>query len=185
MNQSDSRIRGMVLTAVMTAVICVLAPLSVPIGPVPISLATFIIFLAVFVLGTKAAAVSVLLYLLLGLAGLPVFSGYAGGLAKLAGPTGGYIIGYLPMVLIAGIFIDRFIGKPWLTVPGMVLGTAALYVLGTAWFVISMKVTVGEALAMCVYPFIGPDLIKMVLASLIGPVLRSALARAGIRTAAA
>ena len=84
-------------TALMTAVTCILAPLSVPIGPVPISLTNFVIFLSLYLLNWKKGTLSLLIYLLLGLAGLPVFSGFAGGIAKLAGPTGGYIIGFIPM----------------------------------------------------------------------------------------
>ena len=95
-------------TALMTAVTCILAPLSVPIGPVPISLTNFVIFLSLYLLGWKKGTLSLLVYLLLGLAGLPVFSGFAGGIAKLAGPTGGYIIGFIPMAIVAGIIIDKF-----------------------------------------------------------------------------
>lgn len=180
MNQNGITTRHLVLTAVMTALICVLAPLAVPIGPVPISLATFVIFIAVYVLGGRYGTLAVFLYLLLGLAGLPVFSGYAGGLAKLTGPTGGYLIGYLPMAFITGLFTDRFANKPWLTVPGMALGTAVLYIFGTAWFVFSMKTSVSAALALCVWPFIGVDLVKIVLASCAGPVLRAALRKASL-----
>ena len=180
MQKSAINTRDLVLTALMTALICVLAPAAIPVGPVPVTLATFIIFLVLYIAGSKYGTLAVILYLLLGLAGLPVFSGYTGGLAKLAGPTGGYIIGYLPMALTAGLFIDRFARKPWLAVPGMILGTVLLYFLGTVWFVLSMKVTALEALAVCVYPFIAVDLAKIVLASLAGPVLQEALKRAGV-----
>ena len=85
---------AMVVTALMAAVTCILAPLSVPIGPVPISLTNFAIYLSLYLLDWKKGTLSYLIYLLLGLVGLPVFSGFTGGLAKLAGPTGGYIIGW-------------------------------------------------------------------------------------------
>lgn len=98
----------MVVTALMAAVTCILAPLSVPIGPVPISLTNFAIYLSLYLLDWKKGTLSYLIYLLLGLVGLPVFSGFTGGLAKLAGPTGGYIIGFIPMAIIAGIVIDKF-----------------------------------------------------------------------------
>ena len=80
---------AMVVTALMAAVTCILAPLSVPIGPVPISLTNFAIYLSLYLLDWKKGTLSYLIYLLLGLVGLPVFSGFTGGLAKLAGPTGG------------------------------------------------------------------------------------------------
>ena len=148
---------AMVTTAFMAAVTCILAPLSIPIGPVPISLTNLAIYLS--------------LYLLIGLAGLPVFSGFSGGIGKLAGPTGGYIIGFIPMAIIAGIIIDHF-RKRWIQLLGMILGTAVCYVFGTAWFCMQAGYTVSAALAVCVIPFIPGDLIKMVIALTIGPVIR-------------
>ena len=79
---------AMVVTALMAAVTCILAPLSVPIGPVPVSLTNFAIYLSLYLLDWKKGTLSYLIYLLLGLVGLPVFSGFTGALAKLAGPTG-------------------------------------------------------------------------------------------------
>ena len=97
MNTKDSSITVKTIseTAIMAALICVLGPLSVPIGPVPVSLTPFAIFLTVCILGQKKGTAAVCIYLLLGAVGLPVFTGWQGGLAKLAGPTGGYLIGYL------------------------------------------------------------------------------------------
>ena len=90
----------MAVTAVMAAVLCVLGPLTVPIGAVPISLANFVICLTAWLLGPKFGTLSVVIYLALGAIGIPVFSGYGAGLAKLAGPTGGYLVGYLLLAFI-------------------------------------------------------------------------------------
>lgn len=166
--------------AVMTAVLCVLGPMSIPIGAVPISLATFVLYLMVYILGTTGASISTLVYLLLGLVGLPVFSGYSGGFAKLAGPTGGYLVGYIFIALIGGIILKRSHANTVISALGLVLGTAVLYVFGTAWFVILMDVTVGYALTVCVLPFILIDLGKIVVATLIGKPVRSALEKAGL-----
>ena len=117
---------AMVVTALMAAVTCILAPLSVPIGPVPISLTNLAIYLSLYLLDWKKGTLSYLIYLLLGLVGLPVFSGFTGGLAKLAGPTGGYIIGFIPMAIIAGIVIDKF-SQRWIQILGMIVGTAICY----------------------------------------------------------
>ena len=87
------------MTALMAAVTCILAPLSIPIGPVPISFTNLAIYLSLYLLGWKKGTISYLIYLLLGLVGLPVFSGFTGGPAKLAGPTGGYIIGFIVMAV--------------------------------------------------------------------------------------
>ena len=114
---------AMVVTALMAAVTCILAPLSVPIGPVPISLTNFAIYLSLYLLDWKKGTLSYLIYLLLGLVGLPVFSGFTGGLAKLAGPTGGYIIGFIPMAILAGIVIDTFTNRG-IQILGMIFGTA-------------------------------------------------------------
>ena len=152
---------AMVTTAFMAAVTCILAPLSIPIGPVPISLTNLAIYLSLYLLNWKRGTISYCLYLLIGLAGLPVFSGFSGGIGKLAGPTGG----------IAGIIIDHF-RKRWIQLLGMIIGTAVCYVFGTAWFCMQAGYTVSAALAVCVIPFIPGDLIKMVIGLTIGPVIR-------------
>ena len=165
---------AMAVTALMTAVTCILAPLSIPIGPVPISLTNFAIYLSLYLLDWKKGTVSYILYLLLGLVGLPVFSGFTGGIGKLAGPTGGYIIGFIPMAIIAGIVIDKF-SQRWIQILGMIVGTVICYAFGTAWFCIQAGYTVSAALAVSVIPFIPADLIKMVIAMIIGPEIRKRL----------
>ena len=162
------------VTALMTAVTCILAPLSIPIGPVPISLTNLAIYISLYLLGWKRGTISYLIYLLIGLVGIPVFSGFTGGPAKLAGPTGGYIIGFIAMAIIAGLVIDHF-HQPWLQLIGMIVGTIICYVLGTAWFCFEAKTTVSGALSICVLPFIPGDLIKMIIAMLIGPAIKKSL----------
>ena len=157
----------MAVTALMAAVMCVLGPLTVPIGAVPISLANFVICLTAWLLGPKFGTLSVAVYLCIGLIGVPVFSGYGAGLAKLAGPTGGYLVGYLLLAFIGGMF-------------GLVLGDAACYVLGTAWFVFQMQCELGYALSVCVYPFIALDLAKIVVSCVVGALLRKRLVQAGV-----
>ena len=167
----SSHTYAMVSTALMTAVTCILAPLSVPIGLVPISFTNLAIYISLYLLDWKRGTVSYFLYLLIGFAGLPVFSGFTGGVAKLAGPTGGYIVGFIPMAIIAGIVIDHF-NQRWLQLLGMIVGTAICYALGTAWFCMQAGYTVSAALAVCVFPFIPADLIKMVIAMIIGPTIK-------------
>lgn len=160
--------------AVMTAVICILSPFSIAIGVIPITFATLAVYLSVYLLGWKKATVSVLLYILIGLAGLPVFSGFTGGFAKLVGPTGGYLLGYLCITLTAGFFIDRF-QKRWLHLSGLLAGTALCYTLGTAWYCIQTGSALVPALGLCVLPFIPGDLLKISAVLLIGPVIKSRL----------
>ena len=167
---STSKVREMTITALMAAVICVLGPISVPIGPVPISLTNLAIYFVLYAVGTKRGLSAFLIYLLLGLAGLPVFSGFTGGPQKLFGPTGGYIIGFLGMTLVAGLFIDRFTEKRIRCILGMFLATLIPYVLGTLWLAVSAHMTFKAALAAGVLPFVWEDVLKMAAAAALGPV---------------
>lgn len=168
---------SLVVTALMAAVTCILAPLSIPIGPVPISLTNLAIYLSLYLLDWKKGTLSYLIYLLLGFVGLPVFSGFTGGVSKLAGPTGGYIVGFIPMAILAGIVIDKFKNRG-LQMLGMLVGTAICYALGTAWFCFQAGYTVSAALAVCVIPFIPADICKMLVAMVIGPMIRQRLDKA-------
>lgn len=171
----------MTLIAVMAALICVAGPLSIAIGPIPLSLASFAVYLAGAILGWKRGSIAVALYLLIGLVGVPVFSGFSGGLQKLIGVTGGYLVGYLPCALITGLCAgepDAENARPvWMLPVGMVLGTIALYAIGTAWFMIQTKNTLAAAMGMCVLPFLLGDGLKIVAASVITVPVRKALYR--------
>ena len=178
----NSAILPLAMTAVMTALTCVLAPMSIPIGPVPFSLTNFVIYLSLYVLGWKWGTVSYVAYLLLGMVGMPVFSGFSGGLGRLAGPTGGYLVGFIPMAIIAGLIITHTKSFP-LHYLAMAVGTAVCHAFGTVWYCIQAQSAVGPALALCVWPFIPVDLIKMAVAMVLGPVLRSRLEAAGLAIA--
>lgn len=169
------------MTAVMAAVISVTAPFAIPAGPVPLSLCSLMVCLTGYVLGWKLGGTAVLVYILIGAVGMPVFSGFAGGVGKLLGPTGGYILGYLPLALVAGWFAQRFPERRGVQLMGMVLGTAALYALGTLWYCVQADVDPEAALNFCVLPFMPGDLIKLATASAVGPVLRRRLEQAGLR----
>lgn len=194
----SGRLTTMVLTALTAAILCVVGPLVIPIGPVPLSVLTLMLYLSVYILDVGYATLACLLYLLIGLAGLPVFSGAAGGFGKLAGPTGGYLIGYIPLVLIGGCVVSwsenrhkktseagvgeegvgtrtrrgHVLVKRILQVSGLILATVVLYTLGTVWFVISSGTPVGAALMICVVPFLPGDAIKIVCAVTVGPEIR-------------
>ena len=169
--------RRLVLIAMMTAITCILAPLSIPIpvSPVPISLTNLVLLISVYILGWKDASISFIIYLLLGLAGLPVFSGFSGGLGKIAGPTGGYLAGFIFMTVIAGLAVDIFSGKRLPAVIGMALGTAVAYAFGTAWLAIQMDLTFISALSIGVLPYLAGDTLKIILAVIAGPMLKKRL----------
>ena len=158
----------------------VLGPMSIPIGAVPISFTNLVIYLTVYLLGAKKGCISYLIYMLLGVVGLPVFSGYTGGIAKLAGPTGGYLVGFILLALISGIVLEKTNRNIVWSFVGMVAGTAIAYLFGTVWFVIQAQCTVGYALSVCVMPFIPFDLLKMVIAIALGKVVFIALKRSSL-----
>lgn len=168
------------MTAAFAAGMAVLGPWSVPMGPVPLSLCTLMIYLSAWLLAPGRAVMAAAVYVLLGGAGLPVFAGFLGGMSRLAGPAGGYILGYLPLSGICALFVGRFARKRWLCLAGMALGTVVLYALGTFWFCVQTGTGIGGALAVCVLPFVPGDLIKIGAAMLLGPALRRRLERTGL-----
>ncbi|MDO4298325.1 MAG: biotin transporter BioY [Lachnospiraceae bacterium] len=170
------------LIGVMAAVTCILGPMSIPlpISPVPISLTNFVIYMAIYVLGMKKGTISYLIYLLIGFIGIPVFSAFTSGPAKLLGPTGGYLIGFVFMALICGFFIDQWCSKMYMCFIGMVIGTAVCYLFGTVWLAYQAGMSFGAALAAGVIPFLPGDLAKIVIAMIIGPQIRRRLASAGL-----
>lgn len=167
--------------AIITALLCILAPITIPLpfSPVPLSLANMVIFLSVFVLNWKCATISIALYLLLGAVGLPVFSGFSGGLGKLFGPTGGYLVGYIPLVLIAGIvmYIGREKKHYLYYIVGVLAGEIVLYLLGTAWLAKSMSISFSQALTIAVIPYLPGDIIKIIVAMVVGQSVRRALTK--------
>ena len=167
--------RDMVFTALFAAILAAVAPFSVDIGPVPLTFATLIIYLASIVLGAKRAVMAVLIYILLGGFGLPVFSRFQGGFHVIAGMTGGFLIGYIPLAFAVGFFADKFRGNVFIYAVGIVIGTILLYTVGVVWFMFLTGNTLMAALAICVFPFLPGDALKAVAACAIAPKLRKAI----------
>ena len=178
--QPKMRTRQLTLIGLMTAVICILGPLSLPLpfSPVPITLTNLAVFFAIYLLGIKGGTICLFVYLCLGTAGLPVFSSFSGGLGKLAGPTGGYLIGFIFLALIQGFLMKAFPGKNTAAVIGMILGMAVCYLFGTAWLAIQMGLTFPAALSIGVLPYLPGDGVKIIIAAIAGPKLRTAVQRA-------
>lgn len=183
-NETKAKInvKQLSLAGLMTAVICILGPISlqIPISPVPISLGTLAIYFVISVLGVKLGTLSVIVYILLGLAGLPVFTGFMGGPAKLFGPTGGYIVGYIFMVPLCGLAVEKSENKPLLRILGMVGGTLVLYLFGTIWLALQLSYTFPAALMAGVIPYIPGDIVKLAIAMVVGNKLRKRLLQAGL-----
>ena len=165
-----SKTYDLVYIAVFAVVMAVCSWISIP-AQVPFTLQTFGVFMAVGVLGGKRGTLAVLVYVLLGAVGVPVFAGFSGGIGALLGNAGGYIIGFIVMAVIAGLVIDNC-HKPWIQLIGMIVGTIVCYLFGTIWFCIVADYTFKAALAVCVIPFIPADLIKMIIAMIIGPMIK-------------
>lgn len=167
--------KDITVLAICTALMCVLSPISIPLaGGVPISLATFVVMVLAIVLKQYKSMIVVALYLVLGLIGLPVFGNFSSGASILFGMTGGYLFGYLLLAYITGLFASKYESKDLKTkniylMLGMVIGTAALYVLGTAYFMKFTGMNLASSMMACVIPFIPGDLIKMVVALIISP----------------
>ncbi len=177
--KAQKKLYSLVLAALIAAVTCVLAPFAIPLPmtPVPISLTNLVIFFSLYLIGWKWSLVSFGVYYLLGLAGLPVFSGFTGGFGKAAGPTGGYLIGFFFLIFIAGIFVERYPSRPFLCVAGMVCGMIVAYAFGTAWLAYQLNLTFWAGLVTGVFPYLIGDALKIAAAVLLGPTLRKAVSR--------
>ena len=156
------------LTAMMAAVIALCSWIAVP-AAVPFTLQTFGVCCALLILGGKRGTLAILVYLLLGAVGAPVFASFSGGIGVLLGATGGYLMGFLLMGLLYWLITALLGEKLWVQAAALVLGEAVLYIFGTAWFMTvytrsTGPVDLAAALGWCVWPFLLPDGIKLALA---------------------
>jgi biotin transport system substrate-specific component len=170
-------VEEMALCAFFAALTAVLSQISIPLQPVPVNLATLSVCLAGGVLGAGPAAVSQGIYVLLGMIGLPVFAGMSGGAGVVAGPTGGYIVGYVAEAWLIGFLRGKTGGGCVPTALAMASGSVLLYSLGTAWFMVSTKTGLIASLWLCVLPFLIGDALKIAAAAAAVPRLSRALRR--------
>ncbi|MBQ8031870.1 MAG: biotin transporter BioY [Butyrivibrio sp.] len=169
--RDNTKVLDLVYISIGAALIAICSWISIPTA-VPFTLQTFAVFFVLLSLGGERGTLATLVYVLLGAVGVPVFAGFSGGIGVLIGSTGGYIIGFLFTGIIYIIF-TRFISKKLVVkIIALVLGLAACYAFGTAWFMNVYIKTSGEVglltvLGWCVFPFIIPDLLKLALAVVI------------------
>ncbi len=167
-NKRSKRLINLIYIAMFAAVIAICAQLQIP-AAVPFTLQTLGVFVAGGLLGSRRAVLSVLVYILIGLIGVPVFSGFTGGAGVLFGLTGGYIIGFIFTALIVGLMTEKLEKKLWVLALSMMLGLFACYIFGTIWFltVYNMNmgtISLGGALMMCVVPYLPFDALKIAAA---------------------
>ena len=167
--------RQLVLAALFAALTAVCSQIQIPLPMIPINLALFAVHLCGALLGAKWGALSMAVYALLGVVGVPVFAGFGSGPAVLFGKTGGYIIGYILCAAIVGL-LSRRLG---FTFPklclSMVIGVAVCYVFGTAWFMVISGLNLATSLSYCVLPFLPGDAVKILLAAFLALRLRKPL----------
>ena len=169
---SSNQLRMMVYASLFAALTAIGAFLAVPIGPVPIVLQNMFVYLAGLLMGSRWGLTSVGVYLLAGACGLPVFAGGLGGIGRIVGPTGGYLIGYLPAVYIIGKISARTHPRPFYDVLAMICATVVLYACGVSWLKIVTGMTPAKALAVGMAPFLVGDALKIAAAAAIAKTLR-------------
>lgn len=185
--KTSAQIRAAVLCGLFAAFTAVFSQISLPIGPVPISCSLIAVYLAGLFLPVKTAALSQLVYLLLGIIGVPVFAGFQSGAARLAGPTGGYLLVYPVMALflsLAMVIYDKKLARKPLAarasyiVSAMLVSLIVCYAAGTAWFTVFSGSSFQKALSLTVVPFIAGDIAKIVLCTVVTLSARERLKKA-------
>lgn len=172
---------NIVLIAVSAALITICSWISITIGPVPFTLQTMAIFAVLMTIGGARGSVAVIIYLLLGLVGVPVFAGFKGGPASFLGPTGGFLVGFavasLVWILLEKLLRDKMsssaVKRILYGVINAVICEVVMYTIGVIWFMVvygqqTGPVGLGATLIMCVVPFIIPDIVKIAVAIVIG-----------------
>ena len=174
---AGTRTRDLAFIALMAALMAVCAWITVPVGPVPFTLQTFAVFLALILLGGRRGTLAIALYLCLGLVGLPVFSGFRGGIGALLGPTGGYLLGFLATGLVYWALVGKLGDRLPVRIAALILGLAVCYAFGTLWFlqVYTEPTTLWATLMLCVIPYLPVDAVKLVLALLVGSRVKKAV----------
>jgi len=168
MSREPLSTRGMIYASMFGALTAIGALISLPLQPVPVTLQTLFLYLAGSLLGGSLGALSQFIYVILGVIGLPVFSGGKAGLGVFMGPTGGYLLGFIAGAFVTGKIVDarKNPGVVWLVL-AMLVGTAVVYTLGVTQLVLIGKLSVGKALAAGVLPFLPGDALKIAAASVI------------------
>ena len=178
-SQRRSRVYDLAYIGIFVVLMMVCSLISIPLT-IPVTLQTFGVFAAVGILGGKRGTLAVLVYILMGAVGLPVFSGFGGGLGSLVGTTGGYIVGFLFSALLMW-GMEKMFGRSTLVLGiSMVLGLLVCYAVGTIWYMVVYAGTSGQiglmtVLGWCVFPFIIPDAVKIALALMLSKRLSGVL----------
>ncbi len=164
------QLRMTVYASLFAALIAAGSYIAIPAGPVPIVLQNFFVMLAGLLLGRRWASMSVFIYLLAGSLGLPVFAGGAAGIGRVMGPTGGYLMGYLPAAFLIAVISEKGRGRVPADVLAMICGSAVVYAAGAGWLKLVAGLGWKEAAVAGVLPFLPGDALKIAAAV---PVVKS------------
>lgn len=167
---------NLVMCALFAALTAICSQIQIPLPMVPINLALFSVHLCGAVLGAKFGTLSIIVYVLLGMVGLPVFSGFSGGVGVLFGKTGGYIIGYILDALIVGLILHKWGMSFAKCCVAMAAGLFVCYLFGTIWFMAVTGIDLWMSLVYCVFPFLAGDAVKIVLAATLSRRIKSVIA---------
>ncbi|MDQ0156678.1 biotin transporter BioY [Robertmurraya andreesenii] len=180
MNKEQIKLRSMIITALFAAIIGVMAQLTIPLPLIPITGQTLAIGLAATILGSRYGTISVLLYLAIGSAGVPVFAEFSAGISKLVGPTGGFLVGFIPAAFVIGFYMEKLGFTMINAIIANIIGMFITLSFGTIWLQISLDLTWTAAMASGFTPFLIVGVIKALLASWIGIIVRNRLISANL-----
>lgn len=172
---ANNKLHMLNVTALFAAIISILAQVNIPLQPVPITGQTLAIGLAATILGKKYGTLSVLLYLLIGSVGVPVFAEMSGGLGVVVGPTGGYLLGFIPSAFLIGWYIEKTSSSVFQAFIANVIGMVTSLVFGTIWLKFAASISWTVAISTGVLPFILVGLLKAFLAAYLGVVVKKRL----------
>jgi len=171
-NNSMHNLRMTAYASLLAALTAVGAYIAIPIGPVPIVLQNLFVYLTGLLLGGRWGLMGITAYLLAGAVGLPVFAGGKGGIGHLFGPTGGYLLGFLPAVAIIGVVMERTRGKIQFALAALVAATLVIYACGITWLSMVTNMTIIQSILVGMVPFLPGDAIKITAALFIARTLR-------------
>ena len=180
LNNMRERVRDMVFIALCAVMIAVCAQIHIPVLPIPYSMQNFGVFIAIGILGGRRAFFAIAVYLALGAAGLPVFAGFSGGVGRLLGETGGFLLGFLAIALVSWLITSLFKRGAASLLASLVTGQLISYAIGAFWYW-TLYVREGSGasfsgiLSVCVLPFLIPDIIKIFVAVMLSDRARKIL----------
>ncbi len=164
--------KNIAIIGLTTAILCVTCPLSIQVGIIPISLATLSIYIISLLFSYKISLFAVIIYILLGICGLPVFANFFGGAMAITSVTGGYILGYIPLSLTIGLLVKLFPKNRLIGLLSTILGTLFLYLVASIWFCILTKNSFIYSVKVCVLPFLLFDGIKIIVANILSQIVK-------------